>query len=176
MAGRGAPKKLDADELWSYALRTLGQRAHSAQELKRKLSRRAMSTADLNAALVKLREYGFADDQKFSEAFAEARLLNQGFGRLRVLRELRSKSVESGIAVKAVEQAFSGIEEEQLIEQFLARKYRRKDLSGFLSEPKNLASAYRRLRVAGFRGNTSLSVLRRYSSKADDLTDLDEQE
>lgn len=168
MASRRIPNKLDEPELWDYALRVLGRRAHSTAELKRKLASRAKSPSDVDATLTKLREYGFADDRKFSEAFAGSRLQNQGFGRLRVLHELRSKRVAPGIAAQAVEKAFDGTDELQLIQNFLARKYRGKDLAEFLKEEKNLASVYRRLRTAGFSSNGSLTILKRYSRKTDD--------
>jgi regulatory protein len=176
MAPRAKPKELDEDALWNYALRALGQRAHSAGELKQKLAVRAQSPGVLSATLAKLREYGFMDDAKFSEAFATARLRNQGFGRFRVLRELRSKRVGSALAEQAVEKAFSGSDENELIRQFLTRKYRGQDLVRFLSEEKNLASAYRRLRTAGFTSSGILSVLKRYSSKAQDWGELEEGE
>lgn len=174
MAVRGRPTKLDSDALWTYALRVLSQRAHSANELKQKLSARAASVSDVNATLTKLREYGFADDAKYSEAFASSRLENQGFGRFRVLRDLRSKRVAPDVAERAVEKTFAGTDERQLIEAFLQRKYRGKDLPVFLDEPKNLASAYRRLRTAGFSTTASLAVLRRYSQHADEWEDAPE--
>lgn len=176
MAALRRPKKLDAEGLWSYALHTLARKAHSAQELKQKLSQRAQSGADLDATLAKLREYGFTDDRKFSEAFAASRMQNQGFGRLRVLRDLRSKRVASTIAGQAVERVFSGTDEQKLIEQFLERKYRGKNLSDFLAEEKNLVSAYRRLRTAGFRGDASLAVLRRYARRVEEWSDVEEEE
>jgi regulatory protein len=168
MAGRKIPKKLDENELWDYALRALARRAHSSGELKQKLAGRAHTRADVDATMAKLREYGFADDTKFSEAFAGSRLQNQGFGRIRVLHELRSKRIPPAIAAKAVEKTFEGTDELQLIQKFLDRKYRGKDLRQFLQEEKNLASAYRRLRVAGFSSHGSITILKRYSGKSDE--------
>jgi len=81
--------KLDEKSLWDYALRTLSQRAHSAGEIRQKLVKRAQSVQDIDAVLAKLREYGMVDDRRFSEAFASARLQNDGFGRFRVLNDLR---------------------------------------------------------------------------------------
>ena len=61
-----------------------------------------------------------------------------------------------------------------MIEQFLARKYRGKNLHVLLTEEKYLASAYRKLRTAGFGAGTSISVLKRYASEAERLEDLEE--
>jgi regulatory protein len=175
MASRSKLKKLDEAGLWSYALKALGRRAHSVYELKQKLAERAESPADVNATLAKLREYGLADDRKFSETFASARLQNQGFGRFRVLRDLQARRVSGEVARHAVEGVFSGTDEPQLAQQFLERKYRGKDLTKLLSEDKNLASVYRRLRAAGFSGKSSIAALKYYARRAE-LSEEPEEE
>ena len=174
MAPARRPKKLDSEALWNYALHALGVRAHSAAELKRKLLRRTEHPSDVVSIMTKLHEYGLADDEKFSQNFASSRLQNEGFGRFRVLRELLSKSVAQSVAERAVTTAFAGTDEEQLAEAFLARKYRGKDLTAFLAEEKNLGSAYRRLRTAGFSAGASLSVLKRHSRRAEEWPDPEE--
>ena len=116
----------------------------------------------------KLREYGYTDDQKFSEAFASSRLQNEGFGRFRVLRDLQSKRVSSGVAKQAVGKIFEGADEKDLIEAYLARKYRSVVLHDFLQQDKNVASVFRRLRTAGFTSSASLAALKRHSQRAAD--------
>ena len=176
MATRAKPKILDGGALWEYALRALGQRAHSTGELKQKLSKRAASASDVSAVLEKLREYGLADDSKFSEAFAASRLENRGLGRFRVLQDLRAKRVSGQIAQNAVEKAFAGTDETELIERFLARKYRGKKLDDFLKEQKNIASVYRRLRTAGFSSGNSLATLKRYGQQIEDWSGLENED
>jgi regulatory protein len=176
MAVRGKAKKLDTEALWEHALRLLGQRAHSAGELKQKLAKRSESDVSVANVMAKLRQYGFADDTKFSEAFATSKLQNQGFGSFRVLRDLRSKRVSGPIAEKAVQKTFAGTNEIELIQRFLDRKYRGKSLPEFLKEQKNLASVYRRLRTAGFTSSNSLSVLKRYAKDVEEWNELEEEE
>ncbi len=167
MARRGRQKKLDRDALWEYALRALGQRVHSVSQIRQKLSMRAETPADVATTIAKLREYDLIDDRKFSEGFASSRLQNQGFGRFRVLRDLRSKRVSAEVAGNAVEKTFAQTDERELIQRFLEKKYRGKDLAEFLKDEKNLASAYRRLRTAGFTSLRSLEILKRYRSHVD---------
>jgi regulatory protein len=173
---RKPARKLDRDQLWDYALRSLGQRAHSASELRQKLVRRAASPADVNETMARLHQAGLTDDQRFADAYASSRLSNQGFGRYRVLRDLKTKRVSGPVAAAAIEQAFAGTEESTLIEAFLQRKYRGKDLSVFFSEQKNLAGAYRRLRLAGFGSSASLAALKRHSAAAEDLPEPEEDQ
>jgi regulatory protein len=160
------PRMLDAEELWNYSLRLLARRPYSVGELKAKLSRRSDSSSVVASTLEKLREYGMADDEKFSEAFASSRLQNDGFGQARVLRDLRAKRVSPSVAENAVRKTFEKADEGELAHQFLLRRYRNKDLRQLLKEEKQFASAYRKLRVAGFGSGISLSVLKRYTKCA----------
>jgi regulatory protein len=169
------PKMLDREQLTNYAVRALGDRAHSAGELRQKLSRRAAVPEDIEAVLTKLREFGYLNDQRFAENFASARLENQGFGKMRVLRELRQRRVAPKLAEQVAEKTFETTNETDLIEAFLKRKYRGKDLGPFLAEEKNLASAFRRLRYAGFSSSESIRVLKRYASRAEELESMEEE-
>jgi regulatory protein len=163
------PRVLDADKLWDYALKALGGRALSAGEVRDRLRRRAANTQDVDAVMSRLREYGVLDDKQMAESYATARLENRGFGQQRVLRDLQQRRVAPALARTAVEQAFAGTDETALIEAFLARKYRGKNLGEYLTEKKHLASVFRRLRYAGFKSGPSIAVLKRYASQAEEL-------
>ena len=64
------PKLLDREQLTNYAVRALGGRAHSAGELREKLSRRAVSAEDIDVVLAKLREITASDEEFEDEAKA----------------------------------------------------------------------------------------------------------
>jgi regulatory protein len=167
------PQLLDREKLFSVALRDLGGRAHSSGELRDKLRRRAQSEEDVDAVLAKLREAGYLNDRTFAENYASARLQNQGLGKMRVLRDLRQRRVAPKLAEQVTEKTYEKTDETHLIEEFLRRKYRGKDLSAFLSEEKNLAGAFRRLRYAGFSSGTSIRVLKRFASQPEVLDALE---
>jgi regulatory protein len=169
-------KLLDLEALWGYALRALGGRAHSISELREKLSRRAGRAEDVEEVLGRLKRYGYLDDRRFAEAFTASRLGNKGFGRMRVLGDLRRKRVAPAVAEKAVQSAYSEVDEVALIEAFLERKYRKIPLPAYLAEPRHLAAAYRRLRLAGFSSGNAIRVLKRYAADAEDLESLEPPE
>jgi regulatory protein len=169
------PRPLEADALWEYALRALARRAHSAGELREKLLRRAARAGDVPGILARLKDYGYLDDRRFAENYAAARLENEGFGKARALQDLRKRRVAPAVAAKAVEKAYGGVEEQRLIEDFLRRKFRGRDLETYLAEPKNLAAAYRRLRGAGFSGGESLRVLKRFAAEPELLDGLEDE-
>jgi regulatory protein len=171
MKGQRTPKKLDADGLWGYSLKLLGGRALSKGEVRQKIARRAEKDTDVEAVIAKLRDYGYLNDNKFAESYASWRKENEGFGKMRVLRDLRQRRVAPTLANEAVERAFKDTDETEQIQAFLARKFRNVDLGELLQEDKKLQSAYRKLRYAGFSSGTSIRVLKRYAHKADQLED-----
>lgn len=169
------PQSLDREALLNVALRALGARAHSSGELKEKLRRRAQNSADVDAVLANLKDAGYLNDRRFAENYASARLQNQGLGKMRVLRDLRQRRVAPKLAEQVTEQTYRGSNEAELIEEFLRRKYRGKDLAAFLSEEKNLAAAFRRLRYAGFSAGQSIRVLKRFAKEPEVLDGLEEE-
>ena len=177
--GKGArrpPKLLNSEELWAYSLKALGARAHSISELRTKLKRRAERVEDIDGVVGKLREYGFLDDNRLAETYAATRRDNQGQGRRRVQQDLRKRHISPVTVDKAVDQAYSGVDESEMVEQFLQRKFRGKNLGEFLKVAKNMASAFRRLTYAGFSTGVSIRVLKRYSSQAEELDGLSFEE
>jgi hypothetical protein len=77
--------------------------------------------------------------------------------------------VAPAVAEKAVQETFAETNEVELIEEFLARKLPKTRLKEYLADPNHLASAYRKLRYAGFGGGNAIRVLKRYSARAGEL-------
>ena len=169
-------KLYDRDNLFNFALRSLGGRAYSIGEIREKLKRRAQNVADVDAVIARLKEAGYLDDRRFAENYATARLQNQGLGKMRVLRDLRQRRVAPKLAEKVTEETYRESNETELIEDFLRRKYRGKQLGDFLGEEKNLAAAFRRLRYAGFSAGQSIRVLKRFASQPEVLDGMEEEE
>lgn len=160
----------------NYAALLLSTRAQSTGEMKQKLKRRAAEAGDVDEVVRRLKESGYLSDKQFAEAFAGWRRDNQGLGKARVVRDLMARRVAPELAKKAADTAYAQADETAMITQFLERKYRGKDLGALLTEEKNLASAYRRLRTAGFSSGTSIKVLKRYAAEAERLEEMEEPE
>jgi regulatory protein len=75
-----------------------------------------------------------------------------------------------------VDHTFRDTNEDELIQAFLERKYRNRPLPAFLAVDKNLASAFRRLRYAGFSAGNSIRVLKRYAKNEEALESLESEE
>ena len=162
---RKTVRKLAAQELFEYAVRYLGLRACSSDELKSRLRARAALLGDVDATIVRLKEIGYLDDKRFAESYAAARLENDGFGRMRVLTDLRARRVPSGLAEKAVERVFEDRSENELIDAFIARRLPSLVGAGPIEDERILARAYRRLRRAGFSSAGTLAALKRMAAR-----------
>ncbi len=165
---------LDSEALWNYALKVLSGRAYSSGELRGKLRRRAEREEDVDAAMARLKDYGYLNDQRFAEGFAQARLSNEGFGKTRVMQDLRHRRVAPALAEKTVQKVYQDVDESALIEDWIRRKYRTADRETLFQEDKDLASAYRRLLRAGFRTGEIVRVLKRFAKNPELLDTLEE--
>lgn len=170
-----APKLLDSEGLMNYAAHALASRAQSLNELRDRLKRRAAQQEDVPEVISRLKQAGFLNDSRFADSFANWRRENRGLGKARVLHDLLTRRVAPAVARKAVEAAYAEADELALIESFLERKYRGKNLGALLNEDKHLASAYRKLRGAGFSAGNSIRVLKRYAAQAESLEGMEDQ-
>jgi regulatory protein len=160
-------RRLDGGALWTYAVRVLGDRAHSTGEMREKLRRRAERAADVDEVLARLKEVGYLDDRRYAEGFASARLANEKLGRMRVIQDLRQRRVAPSLAERTVQKVYQDVDEEALIEGLIRRKYRLAEREGLFREDKDLAAAYRRLLRAGFRSGEIIRVLKRFARNPD---------
>jgi regulatory protein len=170
------PKPLDEEGLMDYAGRALAARAQSISELRTRLARRAARQEDVDKVMARLKQAGVLNDRRFADSFVNWRRENQGFGQARVMRDLMARRVAPAVAQQAVTASFQEADEVALIERYLERKYRGKNLGTLLAEEKHLASAFRRLRGAGFSAGNSIRVLKRYAAQAEKLEEMDEPE
>ncbi len=167
-------KPLDFNGLMAYAARTLTARAQTISEMRAKLKRRAARAEDVEEVMSRLKQSGYLNDQRFADSLANWRRENEGHGKTRVVRDLMARRVAPGLAKQAADAAYRGVDEVAMIQNFLERKYRGKDLGPLLSEQKHLASAYRMLRAAGFSTGNSIRVLKRYAAEAERLEEMED--
>jgi regulatory protein len=156
-------RRLNSEELWNYALRALGGRAHSTGEMREKLRRRAERDDDIEATIGRLKDSGYLNDQRFAEGYATSRLTNEKFGKTRVLRDLRARRVAPALAEKTVGEVYQDIDEAAMIEEWVRKKYRLAPREGLFQEDKDMAAAYRRLLRAGFRSGEIVRVLKKFA-------------
>jgi regulatory protein len=161
--------KLAETELFEYSVRYLAQRSCSSEALKTKLHTRAARASDVDTVIARLKDVGYLNDKKFAENFAANRAENDGFGRMRVLSDLRSRRVAPALAEKAVADVFEGKQEADLIDAFIERRMPSFQGAAKIADQRELARAYNRLRRAGFSSTGALSALRRRAARPEEI-------
>ena len=78
------------------AVRLLARREHGAHELATKLAQKGHVEMDIQEALVECKRLGLQSDDRFVECLCRARI-RQGYGPLRIRRELQSLQVDAAI-------------------------------------------------------------------------------
>jgi regulatory protein len=95
-------------ECLDKALKYLGGRLHSQQELKRKLSRQEYSPALIDEVLADLSRLGYVDDQRFAKTKAMASAKHKHHGPRRAMVELMKAGVKREVAQGAVGDVYEG--------------------------------------------------------------------
>lgn len=156
--------------LYDCALRALGHRMRTAEEIRRMLRTRVeqgpAGEEKVAAVIARLEERRYLDDHAYAATYARLRRDNDGLGRGRVLRDLRRKGIAAEEAEAALEAVYADLSEEDLVRQFLARKR--------LTEPHTpteKARILRRLVAAGFSYSSISAVLKAWHIDLDE-TDL----
>jgi regulatory protein len=106
------------------ALRMLARRPYSIAEMRRALEKRCPQSAQVSAAIARLRELGYLDDRRFAEQYAYSLAQSRAFGPHRLRRELKAKLVNYREIEPAVKRVFQETPAQALLEQALAKKLR----------------------------------------------------
>lgn len=171
------PKKIyDTEEsLYDYAVRALSRRMRTVAELKR-LMRPRVPEGELGELLVeivirRLKDQNYLNDSSYAAAYSSFRRDTEKFGKRRVITDLKVKGVHADVIEKAVQDAYSASNEEELARSFLKRKR--------LKEPadqRQAARIFRALMRAGFTAGVSIRILKNWNIDDETITALQDEE
>ncbi len=166
------PKRnlLDEGSLYDYALGALGRRMRSVAELKRLMRNRCPDEATVERVVARLKDQKYLNDASYAAAYSAFRRDNEKFGRRRVVTDLKVKGIHGDVIARAVDEAYSGVNEAELAREFLKRKRLKKPANN-----KEAARIFRTLMRAGFGAATSLQLLKAWDIEDEVLTALEEQ-
>jgi regulatory protein len=151
----GKPRQLETEaELYDVAVRALMRRAHSVQEMRRKLERRSENKLLVQLVMARLKESGLIDDARYAKQFARQRTESRKQGKFRVARDLRARGIPDRQIAEALEETAKTNDEGAMVRARIERKLR--SYRGEIDE-KKMASIYGSLLRAGF----SADVVRR---------------
>jgi regulatory protein len=166
---------LDAAGLFDYAVKALGRQMRSEADLRRLMRNRVepdeIGVAKVEAAIARLKEYGYLDDAAFAETYARLRKENEKLGQRRVKQDLQQKGVHSELIAEALGASYATTDEEALARQHLERRHLRKP-----ENKKETARIMRRLVTAGFSTGVIYKILRQWDVPDEALAALENLE
>ena len=170
------PRKTIADEaaLYDYAINALSRRMRTVAELKRLMRRRVpegeIGTLLVEMVILRLKDQKYLNDSNYAAAYSAYRRDTEKFGRRRVVTDLKVKGIHPDVIEKAVDEAYTAVDEPALARAFLKRKRLRKPATN-----KEAARIFRALMRAGFAMSTSISVLKDWKVDDELLSSLEEE-
>jgi regulatory protein len=137
------------DESRAYVdgLKLLARRELSELQVRVRLTRRGHDEAAIDSAVARLRAERAIDDGRAAETIARTETARRGRGKLRVRMQLERAGIATATANRAVDDAFSAIDETSLIEAALAKRLRPGDA---IADERQLHKLYRYLTAQGF--------------------------
>ncbi|HEY0081115.1 MAG TPA: regulatory protein RecX [Pyrinomonadaceae bacterium] len=154
------------------AVKLLAAKPRSVAELRERLLEKEWTNEEaVEAALAKLGEYGYLDDERFAFGFASYRVRQKPVGRQRLARDLQLKKVSRETADEALNLVYTETPEEQLIERAIEKRIRLRGRPSTRSETKSL---YDHLLRLGFSYDLIIRKVREASEAEDDEMDASE--
>ncbi len=115
-------------QVYDCALDLLSYRDYSELKLRERLLQKGATEEQVDAALVKLRDYGFTNERRYAENVYEAWLGKRYYGRLHLQAELRKRGVTAELIDELLQRFTPELEEAQAknaAELFLQRNRQR---------------------------------------------------
>lgn len=154
-------------EAYAAGLAMLARRELSTEQVRERLARKGFGPDQIEAAVERLRRAGALDDERTARLLARRAAHVRMQGRHRALRELQDRGIDRELARRSVDGVYGELDEQDLLEQALARRQR-----GPLDSPAALRRLYQQLVRQGFDGGAALAaVKRRAAAGVDDDSD-----
>lgn len=106
-----APRPLEAERAWDYALDLLARRAATAAEVAERLERRGVERARVDEIVARLVELRLLDDRAFAAAYLRRRRDQRG------RHALRAELLRKGVGEEVVEGALRGEDDEVALDE-----------------------------------------------------------
>ena len=144
------------------AVKLLAAKPRSIEELRERLLEKAWTNEEaVDAAINKLKEYGYLDDERYAVGFASFRVRQRPVGRQRLARDLQMKKVGRETADAALDLVYQETPEELLIERAIEKRVR---LRGRPTTRQETKSLYDHLLRQGFPYDLIIRKVREASS------------
>lgn len=90
-------KQKDSGQLFSYGIRLLGLREWSRHGMRQKMKAYSHIKSDIEDTLDKLEEYGYLDDNRFTEIYVRSCKEYRGYGPVKIKFKLKEKGISDAL-------------------------------------------------------------------------------
>jgi regulatory protein len=148
------------------AVKLLAAKPRSLAELRARLLEKEWASEEaVDAALAKLKEYGYLDDERFAFGYASYRVKQRPVGRQRLARDLQMKKVDRATTDQALELVFQETPEAELVDRAIAKRIRLRGRPNTRQETKSLFDHLLRL---GFSYDLIMDKVRAASAASEE--------
>lgn len=121
------------------AVKLLAAKPRSVAELRERLLEKEWTNEEaVDAAVAKLSDYGYLNDEQFAQSFAASRVRQKPIGRTRLARDLQMKKVPKELADAAIKATYEETSEESLIDEAIGKRVRLRGRPETREETKSL--------------------------------------
>lgn len=142
----------NAEQVYDYALNLLALRDYSGNDMLAKLMQKGAEQHMAEAAVVKLKEYNFINEERYAQKVYEYWLDKRCYGRQHLLAELHKKNVSELYIPQILEQLTDETEAEraEIASEIFLRRNAKKIKSSEENNNKIYAAAARFMAARGF--------------------------
>jgi regulatory protein len=142
---------------WEKSLVYLTSRPRTERQVKEYLLGKGYDYADVEETITRLKEANYLNDLRFAEGFARARSEGKLHGRFRLRRDMISRGVSPSTADKALDDVYTYIDEDEILERALGKWLRINGIPDDINDKKRLNDYLFRL---GFEPQAIISKIR----------------
>ena len=135
----------------------LARRELTERQIRERLARRGYEPGHIDDAIGRLRSERALDDARVARAMAHSEVAIKRHGRLRAQRQLEAAGVAGPLARAALDDVFSSVDHDALIEAALARRLRH---GRTIDDEAGFRRLYRFLVGQGFESDLVLRTLK----------------
>lgn len=148
------------------AVKLLAAKPRSLAELRERLLEKEWASEEaVDAALAKLKEYGYLDDERFAFGYASYRVKQRPVGRQRLARDLQMKKVDRATTDQALELVFQETPEADLVDRAIEKRIR---LRGRPTTRQEVKSLFDHLLRLGFTYDLIMDKVRAASTASEE--------
>ena len=155
--GRRQATQAPSRSAYIDGLTMLGRRELSEAQVRQRLARKGHEADQIEEGITRLKSERALDDARVAAAIARTETGIKRRGKRRIKQEMSRAGIASSTARNAIDDVFSAIDDDALIDAALGKRLRH---GRMIADDREFARLYRYLMTQGFESDQALKILR----------------